>query len=50
LKTNIEKKKEEILKRIITDKNISSEEAEAILFNLEQYCELVINFTLKKSK
>jgi hypothetical protein len=47
--TNDEKTKQ-IIEKISRIKNISLEKATELLAALETYCELIINYTLKKNK
>jgi hypothetical protein len=44
-----DEKRKQIIEKISRIKNISLEKAKELLATLETYCELIINYTLKKS-
>ncbi|MFN5785172.1 MAG: hypothetical protein ACK457_04340 [Flavobacteriia bacterium] len=43
------KKKDQIIQRLKSIKNISIDQAKQLFDNLETYCELIINYTLKNT-
>ncbi len=49
MKEKIKDKKKQIIEKLSKLKNISLNQAKELFENLENYCELIINYTLKNT-